>query len=96
MAAQSIVPEPLQATSMGSHHFTKQADSDTLRFLLLLHCKHPELSHLRVLPAWSLFRTRRHLPLTLGIHLYTALSPQTFGKKPGSWTMHQGSQTRPS
>lgn len=37
-------------------------------FLLVLHCKHPELSHPRVLPAWSLFRTRRHLPLTPGAH----------------------------
>lgn len=46
-------------------------------FLLVLHCKHPELLHLQVLPARSLFRTRRHLPLTPGARPSTALSPQT-------------------
>lgn len=43
----------------------------------MLHYKHLELSHLRLLPAQSLFSTRRHLPLTRGAHLYIALFLQT-------------------
>lgn len=76
LAAQSIFPEYPQATSKG-HHLLGREDRLTQRLLLVLYYKHLELSHLRLLPAQSLFRTRRHLPLTQGAHPYTALSFQT-------------------
>lgn len=77
LAAQSIFPEYPRPQARAIISWAERTDSHTQRLLLVLHYKHLELSHLRLLPAQSLLRTRRHLPLTQGAPPYTALSLQT-------------------